>query len=56
MHQHTVRRFLVLVAALTLATLVAPVQAQAPATLVVAGYTGSFQKGLETSVIPAFEK
>jgi len=56
MHQHTVRRRLVLVAALALATLVTPAQAQTPTTLVVAGYTGSFQKGLETSVIPAFEK
>jgi putative spermidine/putrescine transport system substrate-binding protein len=50
------RRYLVLFTAFALVTLVAPVQAQAPATLVVAGYTGSFEKGLETSVIPAFEK
>jgi putative spermidine/putrescine transport system substrate-binding protein len=64
MHQHTVPRRLVLVAALSVCALLfaqlrsttAPARAQAPATLVVAGYTGSFEKGLESSVIPAFEK
>lgn len=55
MHQHTVARGLVLVAALSVLA-IAPVRAQAPATVVVAGYTGSFEKGLESSVIPAFER
>jgi putative spermidine/putrescine transport system substrate-binding protein len=53
-HRTTRRTFVSLAAAAT--TLRAmPVRAQS-STLVVAGYTGSFQKGLEQSVIPEFEK
>jgi len=55
MHQHTLARGLVLVAVLSVLA-IAPVGAQAPATLVVAGYTSPFEKGLESSVIPAFER
>lgn len=55
MHHHTVGRWVVLVAFLSVFA-INPARAQAPATLVVAGYTGSFEKGLESSVIPAFER
>ena len=56
MHRSIARTFVLIASASICALALSPVQAQAPATLVVAGYTGSFQKGLEQSVIPAFEQ